>query len=301
MKINFICRKGAAFPWSMGQGMENALKELGHEVNTFIAEKDSVRQIPLYDKFFEFIKSPCDLILVMGGGDKYYPFYTDCSVREYVKNMKVPTVTYLMESMKTRTITRMRYEKSVSIWSHVWTVDETEIEDLKNVGGKNVKYAPGWIDENIFKPKNVPIKYDTQFIGWLHDHRLPYMEYFRKGLGTVNNKYETVEDYVRGINETKILIAFPSVFTGFTQRVTETLACGKLLLHPTLSEGFKKSKELFKDRENIVFYKTMEEGVALAKYYLEHEEERKQIELNARKEILNKHTIKARVKEFIMV
>ena len=75
MKINFIYRRGGAFPWSMGQGMENAIKELGHEVNTFIAEKDSVRQIPSYDKFFEFIKTPCDLLLVMGGGDKYYSFY----------------------------------------------------------------------------------------------------------------------------------------------------------------------------------------------------------------------------------
>ena len=112
-------------------------------------------------------------------------------------------------------------------------------------------------------------------------------------------KYETTEDYVVGINETKILMGIPTIMKGFPQRVSETLACGKLLIHKRPAEDFKISRELFKDRKHIILYDTMEEAVALAKYYLEHDDERKTIEENARKEIMEKHTLLMRTREFV--
>ena len=43
----------------------------------------------------------------------------------------------------------------------------------------------------------------------------------------------------------------------------------------------------------------MEEAVELARFYSNHDNERKEIEKNAREEIVKKHTTLIRVKEFI--
>src|SRR3990167_2596550 len=111
--------------------------------------------------------------------------------------------------------------------------------------------------------------------------------------------YEGIPNYVMGINQTKVLMGIPTVMMGFPQRITETMACGKLLIQKRPPSSFKISQQLFEDKKHIVFFDTMEEAVELAKYYLEHEDERKEIGENARKEILEKHTILIRAREFI--
>ena len=300
MKINFLYRVGDAFPWSMGQGFINALEELGHTVTPFLAQFNSVNQKPHNPKMLEFLKTPADLILVMGGGDKYCGFYADDSIIDFMTTTKVPRLTYFMESMFTRKRTASRYERSIKCWSHIFTVDETDIVEIKNRGCQNVEYAAGWVDEKVFRPMSeVRERVEFQFIGFPHIHRQPYIDYFKEHLGMENNKYPTVEDYVGGINETRILMGLPSVFKGFTQRVSETLACGKVLLHPKLPDNLPLNKAIFKDKEHIVYYDTMEEAVELGRYYSNNDEERKRIEKNAREEILNKHTIKMRAHQFI--
>ena len=299
MRIKLLYRHGEVWPWSMGKGFENALKELGHDIDVFISEKDSGHQVNQYEALYKFLEEPCDLFLAMGGGDKYRAFHYNEKIREYVRSMKVPRLAYFMESMKTRTITKMRYESTVSLWSHILTCDETELEGIKHLGCKNVEYAPGWVDEKVFYPMDIPVKHEFQFIGYVHKHRLLYVEHFAKHIGMRVGNYGTVEQYAEGINETKVVIGIPSVFQGLAQRVSETLACGKVLLHKVLPEELELSRQVFKDKEHIVFYKTMEEAVELAKYYASHDSEREKIEKSARAEILAKHTILQRAREFI--
>jgi len=283
----------------MGQGFINALEELGHTVHFYRALLNSVNQKPRNQEMLEFLKTPADLIIVMGGGDKYCGFYSDPTIIDFMMTTKTPRFTYFMESMFSRKRTESRYMRSIKCWSHILTVDESDIETIKKYSCKNVDYAAGWVDEKVFCPIDLPIRTDFQFIGFPHIHRLPYVEYFKEHLEMRNDRYLTLADYVGGINETKILVGIPSVFKGFTQRVTETLACGKLLLHPILPEYLPRSKEIFKDKEHIVYYNTMEEAVELGRYYLNNDIERKKIEENARKEILEKHTIKMRAQQFI--
>ena len=299
MKINFLHRWGGAFPHSMGLGFINALKELGHQVNVFEAKLNSVNQKPHNKEMLEFLKIPADLILVMGGGDKYCGFYSDESIQDFMVNCKIPRITYFMESMYSRKRTESRYTRSIKCWSHILTVDESDIEAIKSFGCSNVDYVSGWIDEKVFKPMDIPQRVEFQFIGFPHIHRELLIKFLKDNLGMENNRYPTLEDYVGGINETKILIGIPSVFKGFTQRVTETLACGKVLLYPTLPVYLPRSRQMFQDKEHIVYYNNMEEAVELAKYYSQNAIERKEIERNARQEILDKHTIKIRAQQFI--
>ena len=299
LRINFLYRKGLAWPHSMGEGFINALRQLGHEVSVFLSEKDSGYQVNQYKPLHDFIKTPCDLFIAMGGGDKYCAFYYDTPARKELMNLKVPKLAYYMEGMNSRTLTKMKYEVTTKLWTHILTCDETDVKTLKKLGCKNVCYTPGWVDEKMFCPKDVPIKYEFQFIGYVQKHREPYVRFFEKELGMNVGKYETTEDYVNGINETKVLMGLPTIIQGFPQRVSETLACGKVLLHKRPPNEFPICQQLFKDREQIVFYDTVEEAVELAKYYSKHDKERCEIEVNAREEILKKHTILIRAKEFV--
>jgi spore maturation protein CgeB len=73
-------------------------------------------------------------------------------------------------------------------------------------------------------------------------------------------------------------------------RVFESLATGSFLLTewvPTLSE-------LFQDGKHLVTYKTMNEAVEKAKYYLAHEDERERIAKAGMEEVLAKHTYQHR-------
>lgn len=300
MRINFLYRWGDAFPWSMGQGFINALEELGHTVISFEAKFNSVNQKPHNKAMLEFLQTPADLILVMGGGDKYCGFYADEEIMDFMCNAKIPRITYFMESMFSRKRTESRYVRSIKCWSHILTVDETDIPEIKKYGCENVDYVPGWVDEKTFHPIELPLRYEFQFIGFPHIHRQPYIEYLQKHLRMVNNHYPTVKDYVGGINETKILVGLPSVFKGFTQRVSETLACGKVLLYPSLPEYLPRSRALFEDKKHIVFYNSLEEAVELARHYSKNDSERKKIERASLREILDKHTIIKRAQQFIM-
>ena len=235
----------------------------------------------------------------MGGGDKYCGFYADEEIMDFMQNAKIPRITYFMESMFSRKRTESRYLRSIKCWSHILTVDETDVEEIKKHGCENVDYISGWVDEKTFHPIDLPIKFEFQFIGFPHIHRQPSIEYLKEHLGMVANHYHTVKDYVGGINESKILIGLPSVFKGFTQRVTETLACGKVLLYPALPEYLPKSRALFEDKKHIVFYNNLEEAVELAQYYSINDSERQKIEKASLEEILDKHTIRKRAEQFI--
>lgn len=76
-------------------------------------------------------------------------------------------------------------------------------------------------------------------------------------------------------------------------RVFETMSTGSFLLTnwiPTLSE-------LFEDGKHLVTYKTLDEMVEKAKYYLEHDEEREKIAKAGYDEFISKHTYKHRIEK----
>jgi len=132
----------------------------------------------------EFLKQSADLILVMGGGDKYCGFYADEKIQDFMVNCKIPRITYFMESMYSRTRTTSRYLRSIKCWSHILTVDETDIPFIKNLGCPNVDYISGWVDEKVFRPKpNIPERVEFQFIGFPHIHRMPTIDFLKNKLG----------------------------------------------------------------------------------------------------------------------
>lgn len=98
------------------------------------------------------------------------------------------------------------------------------------------------------------------------------------------------EDAAKKFSQSKIVFNI-SIKDDVNMRVFETLSTGSFLLTnylPTLGD-------LFEDGKHLVMYKTLDEMVEKAKYYLEHEEEREKIAQAGYDEFISKHTYRHRI------
>lgn len=104
------------------------------------------------------------------------------------------------------------------------------------------------------------------------------------------------EDAAKKFSLSKIVFNI-SIKDDINMRCMETLSTGSFLLTnwiPTLGE-------LFEDGKHLVTYKTLDEMVEKAHYYLEHEEEREKIAQAGYEEFINKHTYKHRVEQILSI
>lgn len=104
------------------------------------------------------------------------------------------------------------------------------------------------------------------------------------------------EDAAKKFSMSKIVFNI-SIKDDINMRVFETLSTGSFLLTnwiPTLGE-------LFKDGKHLVTYKTLDEMVEKAKYYLKHDKEREEIAEAGYKEFIAKHTYKHRVEKILSI
>lgn len=104
------------------------------------------------------------------------------------------------------------------------------------------------------------------------------------------------EDAAKKFSQSKIVFN-TSIKDDVNMRVFETLSTGSFLLTnwiPTL-------EELFEDGKHLVTYRTLDEMVEKAKYYLEHEDEREAIANAGYQEFINNHTYLHRVNKILSI
>lgn len=104
------------------------------------------------------------------------------------------------------------------------------------------------------------------------------------------------EDAARKFSQSKIVFNI-SIKDDLNMRIFETLSTGSFLLTnwlPTLGD-------LFEDGKHLVTYKTLDEMVEKAKYYLEHDDEREAIAKAGHEEFMAKHTYRHRVEKIFEI
>jgi O-antigen biosynthesis protein len=104
------------------------------------------------------------------------------------------------------------------------------------------------------------------------------------------------EDAGKKFSQSKIVFNI-SIKDDINMRVFETLSTGSFLLTnwiPTLGD-------LFEDGKHLVSYKTLDEMVEKAKYYLEHDDDRELIARTGHEEFIAKHTYKHRVETILSI
>lgn len=104
------------------------------------------------------------------------------------------------------------------------------------------------------------------------------------------------EDAAKKFSQSRIVFNI-SIKDDINMRVFETLSTGSFLLTnwlPTLGD-------LFEDGKHLVTYKTLDEMVEKAKYYLEHDDEREKIAKAGHDKFMANHTYKHRVEKILSI
>lgn len=107
--------------------------------------------------------------------------------------------------------------------------------------------------------------------------------------------YETEVPLIFHNSKININVTSKTIESGIPQRVFDILACGGFCITNYQPE----IAEYFADGQELVMYTSMEDLADKVRYYLEHEEERKQIVKNGRVAVMQKFLLKNKLREMI--
>lgn len=181
-------------------------------------------------------------------------------------------------------------------FDYVFCAQKRAVEDFEKAGVKSV-----WMPHAV-EPKAYPYlpsikRYDICFVGHINsENRVDALDFLFKQFPNFFYGQRLFEEAAEMYCESKIVFNI-SHKDDINMRVFETLATKSFLLTnwiPTLPE-------LFEDGKHMVMYKTQEEMVEKAKYYISHDAEREAIAEAGQKEVLKNHTFLNRVQTVLDV
>ena len=116
-----------------------------------------------------------------------------------------------------------------------------------------------------------------------------------KNMGKVD--YYNQAPYVFKCGKIHMNISLRSILTGIPQRAFDIMGCGGFLLSNFQNDFL----EYFIPGEDFVFYESYEDLQNKVSYYLEHEDERRQIAQNGYKKVKEHHTYENRVQQILEI
>lgn len=169
-------------------------------------------------------------------------------------------------------------------------------EDFKRDGIDSI-----WVPHAV-EPQAYPFipsikKYDISFVGHINsENRIDALDRMFREFPNFYWGQRLFEEAAEKYCQSKIVFNI-SIKDDINMRVFEALSTKSFLLTneiPTLGE-------LFEDGKHLVTYKTMDEAVEKARYYLAHEEERNAIAEAGFEEVRAKHTFRHRAEQMLDV
>lgn len=201
-----------------------------------------------------------------------------------------------------------RFKKAES-FDHVFFNQKAAVDEYNLTHEKKAVWLPHAAEPSAYPKLEIIKKYDVCFVGHMQEtenynglnrtdalDRL-FKEFPNFYYGSRNPAFpdkNIFEDAAKKFSKSKIVFNI-SIKDDINMRVFEALSTGSFLLTnwlPTLGE-------LFEDGKHLVTYKTYDEMVEKAKYYLEHEEEREKIAKAGYEEFIKNHTYKHRVEKIL--
>lgn len=169
-----------------------------------------------------------------------------------------------------------------------------------------IRYLPWAAEPMCYRPFPIVEKWDWCFIGNLSNgFRVDLMDRFckewplgEKGyLGWRQPEfvgYNILEDAAKKFSQSRIILN-ESIYDDLNMRTFEALACNRLLL----TEDVPAVRDHFEDGKHLILFKTIDEAVEKANYYLVHSDERNTIAETGYQEFLSQHTYEHRAKEIL--
>jgi len=181
---------------------------------------------------------------------------------------------------------------------------------------KKVVWGPQYYDQNYYKPTIDRLDprceiYDTCFIGNNNGGISPdrnvyipklYEKYKIKVVGrgfNVSSIVVETKEIANILKNSKIALNFTTKINPcelqMSDRIYKILGCNSFCL----TQPIQGLEQLFQNKKHLVVFDGYEDLCNKIDYYLEHEEEREKIALEGQKEVLEKHTINIRVKQYL--
>jgi hypothetical protein len=174
----------------------------------------------------------------------------------------------------------------------VFCAQKAGAERMKEDGIKN----PIWLP-HAFEPQAYPKgelatkKYDFCFVGHINSkNREDALDRMFREFPNFYYGQQLFEGAARKYAESRIVFNI-AMKEDLNMRVFETLGTGSFLL----TDWVPSIDELFEDGKHFVLYRSLDEAVDKARYYLAHDEEREKIAQAGYEEVIKNHTIQKRV------
>lgn len=180
--------------------------------------------------------------------------------------------------------------KKAREFTNVFCHQKRAVEEFK-ANGVEAIWMPHAFEPKAY-PKTVCVpKYDVCFVGHINSqNRIDFLDRMFKEFPNFFFGKRLFEDAAKVFSQSKVVLNV-SIKDDVNMRVFETLGTGSFLLTnwlPTLGE-------LFEDGTHLVTYRTFDEAVDKARYYLKNDSAREKIALAGYNEAMAKHTYRHRV------
>jgi len=198
--------------------------------------------------------------------------------------------------------------------------DESIRNLYKKTGVKNIGYWNDGFDPEVEKKVNVLKDVEVSFFGsnylkinnYLENYQFRYnlmsaidkkfnLVVYGKGWENFRNRrnWVTEDKKTEAVNRSKITIGVTAVDNAYLYlswpRVFQTMACGTL----HITQYVPGLEQIFKNKEHLVWFRTLNECLELIEYYLKNDDERERIAETGRNFVLKNHTYSNRVNGFI--
>jgi spore maturation protein CgeB/predicted SAM-dependent methyltransferase len=187
---------------------------------------------------------------------------------------------------------------------HVYMSNKTHIEQNRSLGLANFHYLPCPTDPEVFHPVEGERKHDLLFIG--NNNNLSRLELLRKvhqrfnlsvaGGGWEGEGFKTLTEaygleFSRLVGQARILLGligeeWSELEAYFSNRVANTLACEAFLIQ-RYTPGLER---VFRNHEQLVWFRTEEELFSLIERYLGQPAERERIARQGRELVVSSFT-----------
>lgn len=175
---------------------------------------------------------------------------------------------------------------------YVFVAQKQAVERMKKDGIENPIWLPHAV-ETLAYPKIdlLTKKYDVCFVGHVNSqNRIDALDGLFREFPNFYYGQRLFEDAARKFAESKIVFNI-SMTDDINMRTFEAMATGSFLL----TNWIPTIEELFQDKKHLVLYRSHDEMIDLAKYYLAHDSEREAIAKAGYEEVIKNHTIQNRV------
>lgn len=180
---------------------------------------------------------------------------------------------------------------------YAFCAQKRAVEDFAAAGVK-AEWLP-----HAFEPQAYPKlefaakKYDVCFIGHINsENRIDALDRLFKEFPNFFYGQRRFEEAAEKFCESRIVFNI-SMLDDVNMRTFEAMGTGSFLL----TNWIPTIEELFEDGKHLVLYRSLDEMVDKARYYLTHDSERERIAAAGYEEVMAKHTIQHRVNRMLEV